>query len=114
MDTIDARETRSIVALLSSIFCSSSATALLTTVLGKLVFDLTGSELSLGLLGLAEFAPAALLVFVTGSVADRLDRRRVAFVALLLEAATIAGMALYAASDPTATGPLFAMVFAFG
>jgi predicted MFS family arabinose efflux permease len=38
----------------------------------------------------------------------------VAFVALLLEAATIAGMALYAASDPTSAGPIFALVVAFG
>ena len=51
------------------------AVALLTTVLGKQVFDMTGSALALGLLGLAEFAPAALLVFVTGTLADRLDRR---------------------------------------
>src|SRR5437764_270537 len=34
------------------------------TVLGKLVYDLTGREIDLGLLGLAEFAPAALLVLV--------------------------------------------------
>lgn len=107
-------EKRSVVALLTSTLCSSTAITLVTTVLGKLVFDLTGSELSLGLLGLAEFAPAALLIFVTGSVADRLDRRKVAFVALLLEAATIAGMALYAASDPTSAGPIFVLVVAFG
>ena len=41
-------ETRSVVALLSSIFASSTAMALLSTVLGKLVFDITGSELALG------------------------------------------------------------------
>src|SRR5262249_50536343 len=51
------RETRSVVALLSSVFAASSAWALLDTVLGKLVFDMTGSELALGLIGLAEFAP---------------------------------------------------------
>ena len=37
-----------------------------------------------------------------------------AFVALILEAATIAGMAVYVASDPTAVGPIFALVVAFG
>ncbi len=114
MSALSPTENRSVIALLVSTLCSSTAVTLVTTVLGKLVFDLTGSELALGLLGLAEFAPAALLVFVTGSVADRLDRRRVAFVALLLEALAIAGMALYAASDPTSASPLFAMVFAFG
>ena len=73
---------RSVVALLGSVFASSTAMALLSTVLGKLVFDMTGSELALGLLGLAEFAPAAILVFVTGTLADRVDRRRMAAVAL--------------------------------
>ncbi|MFN8028296.1 MAG: MFS transporter [Acidimicrobiia bacterium] len=110
----EPNEKRSIVALLTAMTCSSTAVAMVTTVLGKLVFDLTGSELALGLLGLAEFAPAALLIFVTGPVADRLDRRKVACVALLLEAATIGAMALYAASDPTSTGPIFVLVVAFG
>ena len=57
---------RSVVSLLSSVFASSTAMALLSVALGKLVFDITDSELALGLLGLAEFAPALVLVFVTG------------------------------------------------
>ncbi len=108
------RETRSVVALLASVFGSSTALALLTTVLGKLVFDMTGSELALGLLGLAEFAPAALLVFVTGTVADRIDRRRLAAVALSVEAGFIAMVALYTSTDPTSTLPLFLLVIGFG
>jgi MFS family permease len=108
------RETRSVVALLSSVFASSTALALLTTVLGKLVFDMTGSELALGLLGLAEFAPAALLVFVTGTVADRVDRRRLAAIGLGVEAVFVAMIAVYAATDPTATLPIFLLVIGFG
>ena len=54
--------------------------------LGKFVFDTTGRELDLGLVGLAEFAPAALLVLVTGHVADRFDRRTVVRLALVGEA----------------------------
>jgi predicted MFS family arabinose efflux permease len=107
-------ETRSVVALLASVFGSSTALALLTTVLGKLVFDMTGSELALGLLGLAEFAPAALLVFVTGTLADRVDRRRLAAIGLSVEAAFVAMMAAYAATDPTATLPIFLLVIGFG
>ena len=53
--------------------------------LGKQVYDLTGRELDLGLLGLAD-APALLLVFVTGPVADRFDRRTIGRLALGLEA----------------------------
>ncbi|MGH9283474.1 MAG: MFS transporter, partial [Acidimicrobiales bacterium] len=53
---------RSVGALLVSVFCAMAASAAQITALGKQVFDLTGRELDLGLLGLAEFAPAALLV----------------------------------------------------
>src|SRR5262249_8749612 len=87
---------------------------LLDTVLGKLVFDITGSELALGLLGLAEFAPAALLVFVTGPVADRVDRRRLAAAAQVVEAAGIVGVAGYASTGPTSTRPIFLLVIAYG
>ena len=108
------RETRSVVALLSSVFMGSTATALISTVLGKLVFDMTGSELALGMLGLAEFAPAALLVFVTGTVADRVDRRRLASIALTAEAATVAAIAMYTSTNPTSTLPIFLLVIGFG
>jgi MFS family permease len=103
-----------VVLLLTSIFCSAAAALAQITVLGKEVYDLTGRELDLGLLGLAEFAPAALLVLVTGSVADRLDRRRVAAIALGFEALAAVGLAAYAGSSPTAVGPIFGLVFAFG
>ena len=105
---------RSVVALLVSVFTAAAASLAQATVLGKQVYDLTGRELDLGLLGLAEFAPAALLVLVTGSVADRLDRRRVAAVGLAGEALTALGLAWYASTDPTAVGPIFALAFAFG
>jgi len=75
---------------------------------------MTGSELALGMLGLAEFAPAALLVFVTGTVADRVDRRRLASIALTAEAATVAAIALYASTNPTSTLPIFLLVIGFG
>jgi MFS family permease len=107
-------DTRSVVALLSSVFASSTAMALLSTVLGKLVFDITGSELALGLLGLAEFAPAALLVFVTGPLADRIDRRRLAAVALGLEAAVLGGLTVYVSTAPSSTLPIFLLVIAYG
>jgi MFS family permease len=107
-------ETRSVVALLISVLCSSSAALAGTTVLGKQVYDLTGSKLDLGLLGLVEFAPAALLVLVTGSVADRVDRRTVVAVAALGEAVAAGGLAWYATTDPTAVGPIFGLVFLFG
>jgi MFS family permease len=116
-DAIGARSrgTRSSVAgLLVSEFCSSAAALAQATVLGKVVYDLTGSEFDLGLLGLAEFAPALLLVLVSGAVADRFDRRRVAAAAGMTQAVTALGLGWYAGSNPTSTGPIFVLVIGFG
>ena len=100
--------------LLFGVFASAAATAAQLTALGKQVYDLTGRELDLGLLGLAEFAPAALLVFVTGPVADRFDRRRVVAVAAAGEAAVALALAAYAATRPTSAVPIFGLVLVFG
>lgn len=103
-----------VAALLFSVFCSSAAAVGMATALGKQVYDLTGRELDLGWLGLAEFAPAALLVLVTGAVADRRDRRRVGASAAVAEAVVAGGLAVYAGTGPTSAAPIFALVFLFG
>jgi len=99
---------------LSAQTCSSVGALALTTVLGKVVFDLTDSELALGILGLVEFLPSLLLVLVSGTLADRLDRRRLASVALVLEAVAAASLAWYISTDPTSATPIFLMVLVFG
>ncbi len=105
---------RSVVSFVVALFASSLAYTALTTVLGKLVYDLTGSELDLGLLGLVEFAPAALLVLVSGPMADRYDRRLLAASGTAGQAVAAVGLAWYAAVGPTSVGPIFALVFVFG
>jgi len=84
------------------------------TALGKQIYDITGRELDIGLLGLAEFLPAALLVLVTGSVADRFNRRIVASLAVAGEFACSVALAIYAMSEPTAVWPLFVIAVLFG
>jgi MFS family permease len=111
---VDPRQRRSVVALLTSVVGSSTAMAALTVVLGKQVFDMTGSELNLGLLGLAEFAPSALLVFVSGPLADRFDRRRIAATGIVIEALFVLGLAMYAGSNPTSVLPIFVLVVGYG
>ncbi|MEA3216937.1 MAG: hypothetical protein QOJ19_3093 [Acidimicrobiia bacterium] len=101
-------------ALLVAMFCSSSAAFMVVTALGKQVYDLTGRELDLGFLGLAEFAPAAVLVLVTGSVADRFDRRRVTSVAAVGEALCGLALAAYTHTGSDEVLPIFALVVAFG
>lgn len=105
---------RSIAAILTNVFCNACASLIAITALGKQVYDLTHRELDLGLLGLAEFAPSALLVLVTGQIADRLDRARVSSVAAALEAVVGLALAWYSITDPTSAGPIFALVLLFG
>src|SRR5438067_2327042 len=84
------------------------------TVLGKEIFDITHRELDLGFLGLAEFAPSALLVLVTGSLADRVERRLVAAMGNAGQAVATVGILWYVSTDPTAVGPLFGLAVVFG
>lgn len=105
---------RSVLALLASLFLASAAQLALATVLGKQVFDMTHRELDLGWLGLAEFLPAAVLVLVTGTVADRFDRRRITAMACVAEAVVAGALAWYATTEPTSPLPVFGLVLVFG
>jgi MFS family permease len=104
----------SIVALWTSGFCSLTASITAVTALGKQMYDITDRELHLGLVGLAEFAPAFLLVIVSGAVADRFDRRRVAAISGLGASACGFGLAWYASTDPTGVAPIYLLVVGFG
>ncbi len=105
---------RSTVPLLASTFCSSAGALALVTALGKQVFDITGQEIDLGLLGLAEFTPAALLVLLTGALADRHDRRRLGAIGSLIEAIGTLLLILYVSTEPTAVGPIFGVAVVYG
>lgn len=105
---------RSVQALLLNTFISAAVAVGQAVAVGKLVFDITGRELDLGLVGLAEFVPTALLVLVAGSIADRFDRRRVAAAGYVVEGVAAVGLAVYAAGDPTAVWPAFSLVFLYG
>lgn len=87
---------------------------ILVTVLYKQVFDLTGDELDIGFLGLAQFLPAVFLVLLSGWVADRFDRRRVSGLFLGGRVVCAVALAAYSASDPTAVWPFFVLILVFG
>jgi MFS family permease len=105
---------RSIVSFLVASTTSSTGTLLQAAALGKQLFDITDSALALGLLGLVEFLPALVLLPLTGSAADRFDRRRVAAIGFFAEVLTSVAFCIYAATDPTSGFPLFLMAALFG
>ena len=82
--------------------------------LGKHIYDITGREIDIGLLGLAEFLPVALLVFVSGTVADRYNRRRVAVTAMVGELMCALALVFYSRTNPTSVVPIFLIAIAYG
>ena len=64
-------------------FCAATAMTLLRAAVFWHVWDLSHSELRIGLVGLFQFVPALSLTLVGGTVADAYDRRRVMRLAQL-------------------------------
>ena len=114
LSTRDALVSPGIRPLLLATTVLYTGVLLQATALGKNVFDITGSELDLGWLGLAEFIPAALLVLVTGTVADRFPRRVVTMIAQSGELLCALLLTLYSLTNPTSTVPIFGIVVLFG
>jgi MFS family permease len=81
---------------------------------GWQMYDLTGDPLDLGLVGLVQFAPSLALMFVTGSIIDRFDRRLVIMVFRTLEAIASASLAAGVLSGGLTPGWIFAAVFVIG
>jgi len=105
---------RDVRILLGSYTLISLGVALQAAVLGKQIFDITGRSIDLAWLGLAEFAPAPVLVLLTGSLADRFNRKKIAGLGLTGELACAIGLLLYSLSNPTAVWPFFAIAITFG
>ena len=101
-------------ALIFTFFLNSFAVVGQVTIVGKQVYDLTGNELHLGLLGLAEFLPIALLAPFAGAATDRFDRRLVFGLATAGEVVASMLLFFYARSTPTSVVPIFGIILLFG
>src|SRR5256886_3364005 len=67
---------------------SGFASLIAAVAIGWQVYEMSGSAFQLGMVGLVQFLPPALLVFVAGHAADRFERKRVVQLCQLAEAAT--------------------------
>src|SRR5215470_443991 len=81
---------------------------------GWQIYALTGRALDLGLVGLAQFIPAFLLVLVAGHVADRFDRRRILQACMLVEALAATALAVGSYQGWIDEIRIFALVFVVG
>ncbi|ASC64566.1 MFS transporter [Achromobacter denitrificans] len=75
---------------------ASLAFQIVSVAVGWQVYELSGSALDLGLIGLAQFLPMAVLTLVVGHVADRYDRRRIVAICMAIEALATLTLALAA------------------
>ncbi|WP_315705969.1 MULTISPECIES: MFS transporter [unclassified Bradyrhizobium] len=82
--------------------------------IGWQIYDLTGRAFDLGMVGLIQFLPTALLVFVAGSAADRYPRKRVVQLCQLAEALTALYLCWGAYTGVLTELQLFAATFVLG
>jgi MFS family permease len=75
------------------------ASQMLDVAMGWHVYATTGSALSLGFVGLAQFLPLIVLLRWSGGAADRFDRRRISAFAALGQAAASLAIYLIAVAD---------------
>lgn len=81
---------------------------------GWQIYELTGSALSLGLIGLAQFLPLFLLALPAGHVADNFDRRHITLACQLIKFAGIALLATANYTNSVSVWMIYACTFAFG
>ncbi len=74
-------------------FSSEFSYQIASVVIGWQIYSLTHSAFDLGMAGLVQFVPTAVLVFVTGSAADRFSRRRVMQACQIAQAVVAAFLA---------------------
>ena len=82
--------------------------------LGWQLYALTNSAFDLGLVGLTQFLPTALLTLLAGHVADRYDRRRVVQFCQIVEALTAAFLAWGSFAGWLSAPEIFAAAAIFG
>ncbi|MBR0826878.1 MFS transporter [Bradyrhizobium manausense] len=82
--------------------------------IGWQIYDLTGSAFALGMVGLVQFLPTALLVFVAGHAADRYERKRVVQLCQLAEAATALYLAVSTYYGAVGEVQIFVATFVLG
>jgi MFS family permease len=84
---------RSVALFLAARLASGAAMQIQAVAIGWHIYELTGSALDLGFVGLAQFLPTVALALIAGHVIDLLPRRLVVAAALLTQCLCAAGLA---------------------
>src|SRR3954468_2690743 len=95
-------------------FLNTFATEAVSVAVGWQVYDLTHNPFDLGLVGLIQFAPAPILVLVTGAASDRFNRRLIFAICQVTEAIAVVGLLAATVLGVQSIGVIFALLLLFG
>lgn len=95
-------------------FLATFSTQIISVGVGWQIYDLTRNPFDLGLVGVIQFAPALLLVLVTGVVADRFGRRLIMGLAAFVEAGCAAALLILTFHGLAGPAPIFIVLAVFG
>jgi MFS family permease len=95
-------------------FLSAFAIQMIAVAVGWQIYDLTRNPLDLGLIGLSQFAPAVVLVLITGAAADRYGRRNIMLLSESAFFVVALGLFLLTWHGLTSPIPVFALLVLMG
>jgi MFS family permease len=95
-------------------FLAAFAIQIVSVAVGWQMYDVTGSALYLGLIGLFQFLPSLVLMLVTGTVADRYNRRMIVACCMVVGGCCAAALLALTLADAFSPWPVFAILIAFG
>ena len=98
----------------ASRIAAAMAQAMLQAIIAWQVFELSGSALDLGLVGLVRFVPALALSLVSGAAVDTYDRQRILLAAQLVPAVTSSLMLAAIATGRDSLILVYGLVFLVG
>lgn len=95
-------------------FLATFATQIVSVAVGWQIYALTHNPFDLGIVGLVQFAPALVLVLVTGHASDRFNRRLIVAIGQFVEAGVAAAMLVLTLTGLITAPLIFLLLFIFG
>ena len=105
---------RNFTLYLTARFIATVAVQMQSVAVGWQVYEKTGDALDLGLIGLAQFAPFALLILFAGHAADQYNRKWILIGCFLLEFVCGALLLVFSLTGLHSVWPVFAVMALFG
>ncbi|MDQ0317948.1 MFS family permease [Pararhizobium capsulatum DSM 1112] len=95
-------------------FLAYFAIQIISVSVGWQIYDQTRDPFDLGLIGLFQFLPSLVLILVTGSVADRYNRRMIMALCMMVSTLCAAGLLILTLTGTFSPWPVYGILVVFG